>query len=59
MQANACTRLQVADLLRDHAERIARCERRRLMAPLAASEAHADPTRLVAIKIPVLGAQRG
>jgi hypothetical protein len=53
MQANACARLQVANLLRDHAERITRCERRCLMAPLAAREAHADPTHLVAIKIPV------
>jgi hypothetical protein len=53
MQANACARLQVADLLRDHPERITRCERRSLMAPLAAREAHADPTRLVAIKISV------
>jgi hypothetical protein len=52
MQANACARLQVTDLLRDHAERITRCERRCLMAPLAAREAHADPTHLVAIKIP-------
>jgi hypothetical protein len=53
MQANPCARLQVANLLRDHAERITRCERRCLMAPLAAREAHADPTHLVAIKIPV------
>jgi hypothetical protein len=52
MQANPCACLQVTDLLRDHAERITRCERRCLMAPLAAREAHADPTHLVAIKIP-------
>jgi hypothetical protein len=53
MQADASARGHVADLLRDHAERITRCERRSLMAPLAAREAHADPTRLVAIKISV------
>jgi hypothetical protein len=53
MQADASARGHVADLLRDHPERITRCERRCLMAPLAAREAHADPTRLVAIKISV------
>jgi hypothetical protein len=53
MQADASTRGHVADLLRDHPERITRCERRSLMAPLAAREAHADPTHLVAIKISV------
>lgn len=53
MQSNPCACLHVADLLRDHTERITRCERRCLMAPLAAREAHADPTRLVAIKISV------
>jgi hypothetical protein len=53
MQANACACLHVADRLRAHSERITRCERRCLMAPLAAREAHADPTHLVAIKISV------
>ena len=59
MQADASPGLQVADLLRDHAERITRCKGRCLMTPLAPRKTHADPTRLVANKISVWRTQRG